>query len=219
MQSCSDPFKFLRVFAVMAMIAASSGAAWAQAGGTARPRAREPSPIEDDANLHDVQFVDSRHGWAVGDRGVIWHSADGGETWALQQSGVSCPLESVCFLSDRVGWIAGGGTIPFTRQSYGVILRTSDGGGTWQPLVAPQPAVTGNSKPAAPTSVKNRDQKPVAAALPRIKNIQFFSLDEAVAVCEATGAEPVGVYATQDAGKSWLPLAGKAASGWLAAQF
>src|SRR6516164_5386507 len=50
---------------------------------------REPSPIEDDANLHDVQFVGSRQGWAVGDHGVIWHSEDGGESWSLQTSGVN----------------------------------------------------------------------------------------------------------------------------------
>src|SRR6266446_1736708 len=95
---------------------------------------REPSPIEDDANLHDVQFVGSRQGWAVGDHGVIWHSEDGGESWSLQDSGVSCPLRSGCFLSDRVGWVAGGGTAPYTRHSYGVVLATSDGGRTWTPL-------------------------------------------------------------------------------------
>src|SRR6516165_9641939 len=71
---------------------------------------REPTALEDDANLHDIQFAGSRQGWAVGDRGVIWHTSDGGQSWSLQTSSVSCALHSISFLSDRVGWIAGGGT-------------------------------------------------------------------------------------------------------------
>src|SRR5260370_653841 len=47
---------------------------------------REPTPSEEDANLHDVQFVGSRNGWAVGDRGVIWHTSDGGESWSHSHS-------------------------------------------------------------------------------------------------------------------------------------
>ena len=33
-----------------------------------------------DAELTDVKFVSATHGWAVGDRGVVWHTADGGRT-------------------------------------------------------------------------------------------------------------------------------------------
>lgn len=95
---------------------------------------REPTPREDDAQLHDVRFVGDRAGWAVGERGVIWHSGDGGVTWQLQSSGVDCALHSVCFLTDRVGWVAGGGTVPFTHLPYGVLLFTKDGGVTWTRL-------------------------------------------------------------------------------------
>src|SRR5262245_46816530 len=66
------------------------------------PADQTPTPIEDDAQLHDVHFVGRRLGWVVGDHGVIWHTRDGGETWSLQASGVECPLHSVCFLTDRV---------------------------------------------------------------------------------------------------------------------
>jgi photosystem II stability/assembly factor-like uncharacterized protein len=34
--------------------------------------------MRSDARLHDVCFVDPRCGWAVGDRGTIWHTEDGG---------------------------------------------------------------------------------------------------------------------------------------------
>ncbi len=190
---------------------------------------REPTPIDDDANLHDVQFIGSRRGWAVGDHGVIWHSDDGGENWVLQSSGVTCPLHSVSFLSDRVGWIAGGGTVPFTRRSYGVVLVTNDGGQTWNSLIAPPAIVdtsterrpptppTAETKPAAAKAAET--QKPGAKTLPRIRKIKFFSLDEGVAVGEGAGTDSSGVYTTEDGGKSWRAMTGKASPGWLSGEF
>lgn len=187
---------------------------------TAASKIREPLPNEDDANLHDVQFVSRRAGWAVGDRGVIWHSDDGGQNWTLQPSGVGCPLHSICFLSDRVGWVAGGGTVPYTRQSYGVILKTTDGGNVWQPVVSPPAAVAKSTSPGKPVGMadsgKSATQPP---ALPRIRSVKFFSPDEGIVIGEGTGANPSGVYSTNDAGKSWHPLPGKVSPGWYAADF
>lgn len=39
------------------------------------------SPLLNDANLNDVQFLGSKIGWAVGNRGVIRKTEDGGRTW------------------------------------------------------------------------------------------------------------------------------------------
>ncbi len=182
---------------------------------------REPSPIEDDANLYDIQFVDSRNGWAVGDHGVIWHSDDAGETWTLQSSGVNCPLRSVCFLSDQMGWVAGGGTIPFTRRSYGVVLYTIDGGRTWENLLASPASV--DKQPARQQSTASttagKKQSTEKPSLPRIRKIKFFTPDDGVIVGEGTGVEPGGAYATDDGGQSWRALPGKAAPGWLSADF
>src|SRR5688572_11128826 len=90
----------------------------------------EPSPAEmrEDAELTAVTFVNADRGWAVGDRGVIWHTADGGRSWKQQSSGVTCRLEAVQFLDGDNGWIAGGWTQPYTHETHGVILRTRDGG-------------------------------------------------------------------------------------------
>lgn len=182
---------------------------------------REPSPIEDDANLHDIQFVDSRHGWAVGDHGVIWHSDDAGASWALQSSGVMCPLRSVCFLSNLVGWVAGGGTIPYTRRSYGVVLYTIDGGCTWENLAA-DPMTAGKEaarrKPSGQTAA---EKKPALGkqSLPRIRKIKFFTPDEGVIIGEGTGVDPAGAYATEDGGRTWHALPGKVSPGWLGGDF
>ena len=45
--------------------------------------------------------------------------------------GTKCPLRSVWFLDEHVGWAAGGFSRPYTHTSTGVLLRTKDGGRTW----------------------------------------------------------------------------------------
>lgn len=161
------------------------------------------SPLRDDAQLHDVQFVGAKIGWAVGDHGVIWYTRDGGDSWTLQNSGVDCPLHSVQFLTDRFGWIAGGGTTPFTMLSYGVLLATTDGGDTWQTLLAP------------PRGSSGRNEN----SLPRLHRMKFFSRDQGVVVGEANSTNGTGVWITEDAGQSWQPVQGKSGSGWRAADF
>jgi hypothetical protein len=78
------------------------------------------TPLQDDANLHDVQFVGQKIGWAAGDRGTVWKTADGGAAWEFVNTPVDCSLRSVCFLTNRVGWIVGGGTTPYTKLGFGV---------------------------------------------------------------------------------------------------
>jgi photosystem II stability/assembly factor-like uncharacterized protein len=59
---------------------------------------------------------------AVGQRGHIVHSADGGATWQQAKVPVSSDLTAVFFASERKGWAVG---------HDGVILATTDGGLTW----------------------------------------------------------------------------------------
>jgi photosystem II stability/assembly factor-like uncharacterized protein len=149
--------------------------------------------MQDDATLHDVQFVGANVGWAVGDHGVIWRTVNGGQTWELVPSPVDCPLKSVCFLTDRVGWIAGGGTVPHTRMSYGVVLSTMNAGQTWQ-LVAKD-------------------------TVPPLEYIKFFGLQQGVAVGTASQDHPTGVLTTNDGGKTWEPLLGEGHTEWRTAEF
>ena len=107
------------------------------AGQAARSLAQPPRFPEEflrDAELTDVFFVDPDRGWAVGDRGVIWHTDDGGRNWQLQSSPVPCRLESVSFVDDRNGWIVGGWSHRYTHRSTGVVLRTTDGGQYWEQI-------------------------------------------------------------------------------------
>ena len=40
-----------------------------------------PAIWKQDANIHDVFFVDSQYGWAVGDQGLIERTVNGGKDW------------------------------------------------------------------------------------------------------------------------------------------
>jgi photosystem II stability/assembly factor-like uncharacterized protein len=77
--------------------------------------------------LRDVTFPDSRHGWAVGDGGVIIATSDGGQTWRRQASGTAYDLAAVSFSDASHGWAV---------KAPGSLLTTSDGGHRWT-LVAP----------------------------------------------------------------------------------
>jgi photosystem II stability/assembly factor-like uncharacterized protein len=146
-----------------------------------------------DAQLADVWFADGANGWAVGDRGVIWHTADAGEHWNLQASGVDCRLASVCFIDEQTGWAAGGSTQPYTRSASGVVLHTRDGGSTW----------TLNRK----------------LVLPTVSRIRFFDAQHGWAIGRSSALFPSGVFSTQDGGRSWSPISATESGAWLTGDF
>ncbi|MEM8679583.1 MAG: YCF48-related protein, partial [Planctomycetota bacterium] len=105
-----------------------------QAGWAAAPSRHWPDETRHDADLHDVTFVDRDFGWAVGDRGTIWHTQDGGRHWQLQSSPAACPLWSVDFVDRAHGWAVGGTTLPYLHRGEGVVLRTTNGGQSWEAM-------------------------------------------------------------------------------------
>lgn len=63
---------------------------------------------------------------AVGERGIILLSDDGGVEWRQAVTPVGVSLTGVQFVTARLGWAIG---------HLGVVLRTSDGGETWVKLL------------------------------------------------------------------------------------
>jgi len=91
----------------------------------------QPQTSETILDLQSVFFTDNDNGWAVGNEGIILHTADGGDNWIEQSSGADFVLESVYFNNPDNGWIAGGkGGVPQT----GIILRTVNGGEAWEEM-------------------------------------------------------------------------------------
>ncbi|HEY1066806.1 MAG TPA: YCF48-related protein, partial [Pirellulales bacterium] len=149
----------------------------------------------DDAELHDVRFLNAQVGWAVGDRAAVWHTHDGGRNWRLVNVGAppTARLESVYFLDENVGWIAGGFIAPYTHSSNGVLLGTTDGGKTW-------------------TSQN-------AAGLPGLKRAEFFDLQRGWALGRPSSVYQSGLFTTENAGKTWRPAPDASSAGWLTGAF
>ncbi len=88
-------------------------------------------------NLTNVQFMDSKLGWAVGWKSTILWTTDGGRTWkeASVPSGIS--LEGIDMVTEKIGWAVGcsGPQVPYADLGAGygtVVLRTDDGGLLWK---------------------------------------------------------------------------------------
>ena len=69
-----------------------------------------------------ASFVDSRHGWAIGNSGQVLRTFDGGQSWVAQSANVETDLLDVKFIDVLEGWIAG---------NEGLLLHTRDGGRHW----------------------------------------------------------------------------------------
>jgi len=82
----------------------------------------QPQPPDALSNLHDVKFVVSDFGMAVGLNGIILRTVNGGLTWVKMNSGTTEQLYAI----DNFGgitWIAAG--------NGGIILKSTDAGVSW----------------------------------------------------------------------------------------
>ena len=114
------------------------------------------------SDLTAVYFVDAKQGWAVGHDGVVLHTDDGGDTWALQLDGRKANELLVAAMSEKVAaepaseeakkllaeaerykeqgpdkpfldvWFADAQN-GYVVGAYNLIFRTTDGGKTWTP--------------------------------------------------------------------------------------
>jgi photosystem II stability/assembly factor-like uncharacterized protein len=130
---------------------AKSGDHYVAAGGRGQillsndGKAWTQSPIQTRTTFTAVTAVDANV-WAVGHEGVIAHSSDGGEHWAIQRSDPmnadaevneatrdpqqGAPLLSVLFTTAQHGFAVG---------AYSLALRTDDGGASWKPMIVAMP--------------------------------------------------------------------------------
>jgi len=95
------------------------------------------APLPQGNALRAVSFLDAKTGTAVGDRGTILHTTDSGLTWTIQKSGTIDDLLAVCFTDANTGtavgrWASNTESLSFDTTGHSPILRTTDGGMTWQ---------------------------------------------------------------------------------------
>lgn len=149
--------------------------------------------LAEEATLHAVQFVDADYGWAVGDRGTLLRTTDGGRRWQRITLPVSCSFYDLSFIDKERGWIVGGRVTGYTHRSVGVVLQTKDGGKTWQQA--------------------NKGE------VARLREVQFFSRRRGYAVGDSTPLNPSGLYETTDGGRGWNPLVSSEPISWQTASF
>ncbi|MBT9456508.1 MAG: PKD domain-containing protein [Burkholderiaceae bacterium] len=87
-------------------------------------------PKEQRAALTAVGFADAAAGWAVGEKGKIFRTTDGGASWVEQASGVTATPVKPLLKLDRLlvfdRWTA------WAQSNYGDLHYTSDGGASWR---------------------------------------------------------------------------------------
>ena len=84
--------------------------------------------------LHSVFFVGESRGWAVGGKGALLATADGGEHWELRRKPVEDALHEIVFTDESTGWIVCERSVfaPMAKdESVSYLLKTSDGGESW----------------------------------------------------------------------------------------
>jgi len=79
--------------------------------------------------LQTAYFFDSDVGFVTGIAGTVLKTTDSGLNWNVLNSGTSAQLHSVFFTDSQTGYIAGYQNQ--TGNSYGFILKTNNGGATW----------------------------------------------------------------------------------------
>lgn len=197
--------------------------------GSTAPSA--PTVPADRPHLRLAHLITATTGWALTDQQLRW-TTDAGSTWAtITPPGVQADrLLGVAFPDTLHGWVVAAG-LPDTAQQTGlVVLRSADGGKTWQEgaLAAPSGAYT--SVPDGRVAIDFVDAQHGWIVV-RLASSSNFSRGELFRTVDGganwqRGAIPIGdpvhfvtatdgwtaggaggnqLYATHDGGQSWVP--------------
>ena len=139
---------------------------------------------------------------AVGERGVVVLSDDGGRTWRqARRVPVSTTLTAVSFVHHMLGWAVGHG---------GVVLHTHDGGETWEKQADGMALANAASDAAAEAARRHPESQRAAQDLEAAKLLIKDGADKPLLDVQFTDAlhgRIVGAYnlffETNDGGKTW----------------
>ena len=101
----------------------------AQAGAWSRQR------VSSLAWLHSVFFLDENRGWAVGSKGTLLATNDGGKSWQAKAQPAPDVLRDIFFIDDQNGWLVCEVNIYELKgkdEQRTYLMKTTDGGQTWK---------------------------------------------------------------------------------------
>lgn len=119
--------RFVLIALVLLCLACATGAA---AEGAWRPQHSGTM-----AWLHGVYFLDAQRGWAVGGKGALLQTTDGGQTWRMQSRPTDDALKDVYFTDAQNGWLVCERSVyqPATKEDPRTyLMSTTDGGASWK---------------------------------------------------------------------------------------
>jgi photosystem II stability/assembly factor-like uncharacterized protein len=105
------------------LLTASAASAW---------RRQQTSSL---AWLHAVYFLDHNRGWAVGSRGALLSTVDGGKSWQAKSHPTRDTIRDVYFYDDQNGWLVCERNVYDLRSNdepRAYLMNTLDGGQNWE---------------------------------------------------------------------------------------
>src|SRR3982750_518717 len=97
--------------------------------------------------LHSVFFVNQKTGWAVGSKGAMLKTTDGGASWTMQERATEDSLTDIYFSNDRDGWLVCEANVYELKEKDAPrpsLMRTNDGGYKWEKVDVSGDDVRGN---------------------------------------------------------------------------
>ncbi|PYS73049.1 MAG: hypothetical protein DMF69_05975 [Acidobacteria bacterium] len=85
--------------------------------------------------LHSVFFLDQNRGWAIGSKGTLLNTADGGKTWQLKSASTTDVLRDIFFVDENNGWLVCEVNVYDLKtkdQPRAYLMRTTDAGEQWE---------------------------------------------------------------------------------------
>jgi len=84
--------------------------------------------------LRSVFFLDHNRGWAVGSKGTLLTTVDGGKNWKFAAAPTTAIVRDIFFLDEKTGWLVCEENIyELTKkeQTRAFMMKTTDGGENW----------------------------------------------------------------------------------------
>jgi photosystem II stability/assembly factor-like uncharacterized protein len=85
--------------------------------------------------LHSVFFLDQSRGWAIGSKGTLLSTNDGGKTWQPNSASTSDVLRDIFFIDENNGWLVCEVNVYELKtkdQPRAYLMRTNNGGESWE---------------------------------------------------------------------------------------